>query len=181
MGRSFRLYVWLGVVIVGVRVVFWIVFGGWSGGRVLLDLPGPAPDWVAGVTLLGPLYAEALLFALYDGLRLATIVICVGAANSVANPKRLLRSVPPALYEIGTALVVAVTMLPQFADRCPPGARRPGPAGRRDRPGASAASVPGAGARGRPRALAALAAGMDARGYGRAGERAPRSVVPPGR
>ncbi len=87
-GRSFRLYVWLGVVIVGVRVVFWIVFGGWSGGRVLLDLPTvPLPDWVAGVTLLGPLYAEALLFALYDGLRLATIVICVGAANSVANPK----------------------------------------------------------------------------------------------
>ena len=25
---------------------------------------------------------------LYDGLRLATIVICVGAANSLANPKR---------------------------------------------------------------------------------------------
>ena len=38
-GRSFRLYVGLGVVIVGVRLVFWVVFGGWTGGRVLLDLP----------------------------------------------------------------------------------------------------------------------------------------------
>lgn len=173
-GRSFRLYVWLGVVIVGVRVVFWIVFGGWSGGRVLLDLPTvPLPDWVAGVTLLGPLYAEALLFALYDGLRLATIVICVGAANSVANPKRLLRSVPPALYEIGTALVVAVTMLPQFADS----ARR-----------VRAAQALRAGETGRVRRLRrflvpvledalerslALAAGMDARGYGRAGGASP--------
>jgi len=169
-GRSFRLYVWLGVVIVGVRVAFWIVFGGWTGGRVLLDLPVvPLPDWVAGVTLLGPLYAEALLFALYDGLRLATIVICVGAANSVANPKRLLRSIPPALYEIGTALVVAVTMLPQFADS----ARR-----------VRAAQALRAGETGRVRRLRrflvpvledalerslALAAGMDARGYGRAG------------
>ena len=36
---------------------------------------------------------------LYDGLRLGTIVVCVGAANSLANPKRLLRSMPPALYE----------------------------------------------------------------------------------
>ncbi len=168
-GRSFRLYVWLGVVIIGVRMVFWVVFGGWTGGRVLVDLPEiPLPDWVAGITLLGPLYAQALLFALYDGLRLATIVICVGAANSVANPKRLLRSVPPALYEIGTALVVAVTVLPQFAES----ARR-----------IRAAQALRAGETGRVRRLRrflvpvledalerslALAAGMDTRGYGRA-------------
>lgn len=168
-GRSFRLYVWLGVFIVVMRLGFWIVFGGWSGGHVLLDLPSvPLPSWFAGISLLGPLYAEALLFALYDGLRLATIVICVGAANSVANPKRLLRSVPPALYEIGTALVVAVTVLPQFADS----ARR-----------VRAAQSLRAGNTHRVRRLRrflvpvledalerslALAAGMDTRGYGRA-------------
>jgi energy-coupling factor transport system permease protein len=115
--RSFRLYVWVGVIIVVIRVVFRVVFGGGYPGRVVLDLPlVPLPDWVAGITLLGPVTREALLAGLYDGLRLATIVICIGAANSLANPKRLLRSVPPALYEIGTALVVAVTVLPQFAD-----------------------------------------------------------------
>ena len=43
-------------------------------------------------------------------------MICVGAANSLANPKRLLRSMPAALYEVGTALVVAITILPQLAD-----------------------------------------------------------------
>ena len=104
-------------MIVVVRVAFRILFGVRTTGTVLIDLPEiPLPDWVAGIRLLGPITLEALLAGLYDGLRLATIVICVGAANSLANPKRLLRSVPPALYEIGTALVVAVTVLPQFAD-----------------------------------------------------------------
>ncbi|MBB6626676.1 energy-coupling factor transporter transmembrane protein EcfT [Nocardioides sp. KIGAM211] len=167
--RSFRLYVTVGVVIVVVRVVFRLVFGGTYGGHVLLDLPAvPLPDWVAGLTLLGPVTQESLLAGLYDGLRLATIVICIGAANALANPKRLLRSVPPALYEIGTALVVAVTVLPQFADSV-----------RRVR----AAQALRAGATGRVARLRrflvpvledalerslALAAGMDARGYGRA-------------
>ncbi|GAA1765355.1 CbiQ family ECF transporter T component [Nocardioides hankookensis] len=170
-GQSFRLYVWLGVAIVVIRVAFRLVFGGYFGGRVLLDLPSvPLPDWVAGITLLGPIYAQAVLFALYDGLRLATIVICVGAANSLANPKRLLRSVPPALYEIGTALVVAVSVLPQFADSM-----------RRVR-AAQALRAGETGRVGRLRRLLvpvledalerslALAAGMDARGYGRAGD-----------
>ncbi|WP_107767682.1 energy-coupling factor transporter transmembrane component T [Nocardioides terrigena] len=172
--RSFRLYVWLGVAIVLIRVVFRIVFGGVDGGHVLLDLPTvPLPEWVAGVRLLGPLTVESLLAGLYDGLRLATIVICIGAANSLANPKRLLTSVPPALYEIGTALVVAVTVFPQLADS----ARR-----------VRAAQALRGGADGRVGRLRrflvpvledalerslALAAGMDTRGYGRAGTATP--------
>ena len=166
--NSFRLYVWVGIVIVVVRVVFRVLVGG-GGETVLLDLPlVPLPDWVAGVTLLGPVALEAVLAGLYDGLRLATIVICIGAANALANPKRLLRSVPPALYEIGTALVVAVTVLPQFAVSV-----------RRVR-AAQALRGGTTGRVGRLRRLLvpvledalerslALAAGMDARGYGRA-------------
>lgn len=116
--RSFRLYVVVGIVIIVMRVLFRVVLGGGvETGRVLLDLPVvPLPDWVLGIRLLGPVTAEALTAGFYDGLRLATIVICVGAANALANPKRLLRSVPAALHEVGTALVVAVTVLPQFAD-----------------------------------------------------------------
>ena len=98
-----------------------------------------------------------------------TIVICVGAANALANPKRLLRSVPPALYEVGTALVVAVTVLPQLADSVRR-VRAAQAAARRRRPAGSA----GCGGSLVPvledaleRSLA-LAAGMDARGYGRA-------------
>jgi len=167
--RSFTLYVWLGVAIVLIRVAFRLVFGGWAGGPVLLDLPEiPLPDWVAGITLLGPVHAEALLFALYDGLRLATIVICIGAANSLANPKRLLRSVPPALYEVGTALVVAVSVLPQFADsvrrvRAAQSLR----AGETRRLGRLRRFLVPVLEDALERSLA-LAAGMDTRGYGRA-------------
>ena len=172
--RSFRFYVWLGVAAVVLRVLFRVVLGGGYPGNVLLDLPEvPLPDFVLGINLLGPLTQEALLGALYDGLRLATIVICVGAANSLANPKRLLRSLPPALYEIGTALVVAVTVLPQFTQSI---AR------------VRAAQSLRAGETGRVRRLRrflvpvledtferslALAAGMDTRGYGRSGAATP--------
>lgn len=168
--RSFRLYLLLGLMIVVIRVAFRIVFGGVGQGHVLLDLPAiPLPDWVAGITLLGPLTREALLAGLYDGLRLAAIVICIGAANSLANPKRLLKSVPPALYEIGTALVVAVTVFPQLADSA-----------RRVR-AAQALRGDTGGRVGRLRRFLvpvledalerslSLAAGMDARGYGRSG------------
>jgi len=179
-GASFRLYVVLGLVIVVMRVAFRVLFAGTYPGTVILELPEvPLPDWVLGFTLLGPVTSESLLAGLYDGMRLATIVICVGAANSLANPKRLLRSVPPALYEIGTALVVAVTVLPQFAESV----------GR-----VRAAQSLRAGETGRVRRLRrflvpvledalerslALAAGMDTRGYGRSGaaSRAQRRVT----
>jgi energy-coupling factor transport system permease protein len=168
--RSFRLYVALGVAIVVIRVVFRIVFGSVDGGHVLLALPSvPLPEWVAGVRLLGPLTREGLLAGLYDGLRLATIVICVGAANSLANPKRLLTSVPPALYEVGTALVVAVTVFPQLADSTrrvrAAQALRGGPGGRVGRLRRFLVPVLEDALE---RSLA-LAAGMDTRGYGRAG------------
>ncbi|CAA9405625.1 MAG: Transmembrane component CbrV of energizing module of predicted cobalamin ECF transporter [uncultured Nocardioides sp.] len=167
---SFRLYLFLGLSIVIIRVVFRIVFGGPGQGTVLVELPTvPLPDWVAGVRLFGPITQEALLAGLYDGLRLAAIVICIGAANSLANPKRLLKSVPPALYEIGTALVVAVTVFPQLADSA-----------RRVR-AAQALRGDVSGRVGRLRRFLvpvledalerslSLAAGMDARGYGRSG------------
>ena len=167
---SFRLYLVFGAVIVLVRVVFRVLLGGGYGTTVLVVLPEvPLPDWVAGIRLLGPVTLEAVLGGLYDGLRLATIVICVGAANALANPKRLLKSMPPALYEIGTAIVVAVALLPQLADSL-----------RRVRAARQLRGVPG-GRVGRLRGIVvpvmedalersmSLAAGMDARGYGRAG------------
>ncbi|RYB95282.1 energy-coupling factor transporter transmembrane protein EcfT [Nocardioides oleivorans] len=169
-GRSFRLYAALAAVTVVLRVVFRILFGGQEVGHVLLELPEvPLPDWAAGVRLLGPITSEALLAGLYDGLRLAAVILCVGAANSLANPKRLLASLPPALYEVGTALVVAVTIFPQLADS----ARRV-----RAAQALRGGTTKGVGRLRRflvpvledalERSLA-LAAGMDTRGYGRSG------------
>ena len=76
----------------------------------------PLPEWAAGIRLLGPVAAEQLLGGFYDGLRLATMLVCVGAANALANPKRLLKAVPGALYEVGTAVVVALSVAPQLVE-----------------------------------------------------------------
>jgi energy-coupling factor transport system permease protein len=172
---SFRLYVMAGVFIVLIRVVFRVLLGGGYGGTVVLDVPEiPLPGWVLGITLLGPVTRESILAGLYDGLRLATIVICIGAANSLANPKRLLRSMPAALYEIGTAVVVAVSVLPQLAESVQRVRRaqrlRAGDARRSGRMRRFLVPVLEDALE---RSLT-LAAGMDTRGYGRSGAATPR-------
>ena len=84
---------------------------------MLVTLPSlRLPDAAAGITIGGPVTLESLLAALYDGLRLATMLVCLGAANALANPKRMLRTLPGALYEVGMAVVVALTMAPQLIE-----------------------------------------------------------------
>ncbi len=169
--RAFKLYLWLAALTVLVRVAFRVLLGGTDDGRVLLNLPEvPLPDWAAGVRLLGPVTDTQILAGLYDGMQLGCILLAFGAANALANPKRLLKNLPPALYEIGSALVVAVSVLPQLVDS----ARRVkhaqelrgGPAGRIA--GLRRLLVPVL-EDAFDRSLA-LAAGMDARGYGRSGD-----------
>ncbi len=115
--RAFRYYLIFGAVIVVIRVVSRVVFGGGAamGTHVWFTLPSmPLPDWAAGITIGGPVTAEAVLAAAYEGLRLATIIACIGAANALANPKRALRVLPGALYELGVAIVIAITVAPQL-------------------------------------------------------------------
>ena len=64
----------------------------------------------------GPVTAESVLSAVYDGFRLATLLCCIGAANTLANPKRALRVLPAALYELGVTITVAVTVAPQLVE-----------------------------------------------------------------
>ena len=170
---GFRLYLVLAAVVVAVRLGFRVVFGSAyaaPGSHVLLDLPQvPLPEWTTGITLLGPVTAESLGAGFADGLRLATILVCVGAANTLANPRRLLAALPAALYEVGAAVVIALSLFPQLAesvDRVRRARRLRGDTGK------------GIGALRRivvpvledalDRSLD-LAAGMDARGYGRRG------------
>ena len=115
--RGFRGYLIAGLAVVILRVTYRILFGGEYGDHVLITLPEiPLPDWAVGITLGGAITLESILAAAYDGLRLATLIICIGAANVLADPRRLLRSVPSALYEMGATLVVAVSVAPQLVE-----------------------------------------------------------------
>jgi energy-coupling factor transport system permease protein len=115
-GRAFRMYLILGAVIVIVRTGFRVVFAG-GGPTILFTLPRLDPlGALGGVALGGPVSAEALASGFYGGLQLATVIACVGAANALANPKRLLVSLPGALEELGAILVVAVSVFPQLAE-----------------------------------------------------------------
>ncbi|MHA3704717.1 CbiQ family ECF transporter T component [Jatrophihabitans sp. YIM 134969] len=123
--RAFRYYLVLGLSVIAIRVVFRVLFGGVTGGgdggttgmHVLFRLwEVPLPAWMAGVHLGGAVTAESLLGAVYDGVRLATLLCCIGAANALANPKRALKAVPGALHEIGVAVVVAVSVAPQLVE-----------------------------------------------------------------
>jgi energy-coupling factor transport system permease protein len=71
---------------------------------------------VGGVHLLGAVAWPTLLAATNDGLRLAAIIVTIGMANTLANPKRLLKSTPGALYEVATAMTVAINLAPQLIE-----------------------------------------------------------------
>ena len=113
--RAFGAYVVLGGVIVAIRVGFYVLVGFKTGGSVLVELPSvPLPAWAAGISLLGPVHLPGLLAAAADGFRLAALIVCFGAANALANPKRALRCLPASLHHVGTAVVIAVTVSPQL-------------------------------------------------------------------
>ncbi|WP_210586770.1 energy-coupling factor transporter transmembrane component T [Streptomyces sp. GESEQ-35] len=167
--RSYTAFVKLALVVIAIRLLFAIALGSpIPGTHTLLTLPEvPLPDWAQGIRLGGKVTAESLLAALYDGLRLATLLICVGAANALANPSRLLKSLPGALYETGVAVVVALTFAPNLiADvQRLRAARRL--RGRPDRGIRGLAHVGLPVLEGALERSVALAAAMDARGYGR--------------
>lgn len=172
--RAFPLYLVLGAVIVIYRVVMHVLVGLKTGETVLWQLPTVSlPAWAAGITVLGDVRLEGLLMAAVAGLRLAVILIAVGAANSLANPKRLVKALPSALGEVGTALVIAVSVAPQLVESVFRVRRA------RALRGESTRGIRAVGRIALPvlqdtldRSLR-LASSMDARGYGR------RAVTPP--
>lgn len=113
--RSLAVFVRLGVAVIAIRVVLEIVFGDRLSGHVLFSLPQvPLPSWAAGVSIGGAVTAEGLAQAAVDGLRLAVVLVCFGAANSLASPYRLLRCLPSVLYEAGVAVTVSLAFAPEL-------------------------------------------------------------------
>jgi energy-coupling factor transport system permease protein len=117
--RAFKYYLIMALIVIAIRIVFRSVFasGIAPGDHILFTLPHvTTPHWYAGIQLGGPVSLEVTLSAAYDGLRLGTLLCCIGAANVLANPKRALRVLPGALYELGVAVVVALSVAPQLVE-----------------------------------------------------------------
>src|SRR5690554_4295437 len=166
--RSYVVFLKLGLVVLAIRLVFQVGLGVAQGDTLLFTLPEVGlPDWAAGISLGGPVTLESVIVALADGLRLATILACVGAANALANPKRLLASLPAALYEVGVAVVVGLSFAPSMVGSAQRirAARRL--RGRPDRGLRSMLSVAMPVVEDALDRSLSLAAAMDSRGYGR--------------
>lgn len=176
--RGFKYYLYLALTVVTIRVVFRAVFatGITPHDHFLFSLPRiPTPDWYAGIQIGGPVSLEAVLSAATDGLRLACMLCCIGAANTLANPKRALRVLPGALYELGVAVTVAISVAPQLVQSVQRVARaRRLRAGRTKGMKALRGIVVPVLEDALERSLR-LAAAMDSRGYGRAGTATRRS------
>jgi energy-coupling factor transport system permease protein len=113
---AFRLYVYLAIFIVLMRMGLRIVFSA-AGPTVLFNLPTwTLPGPLSAIRLFGPVSAEALIVAATAGAQLGVMILAIGAANALANPKRLLAAVPGALYEWGTVVVIALSVFPQLAE-----------------------------------------------------------------
>ncbi len=166
--RSYMAFLKLSLVLIVVRIAFQaLLSSGAQGPTVLVTLPSLPMPVGSGLKLGGVISLEAVLRAFYEGLQLATILCCVGAANALGSARRLLRYVPGALYEIGVACVIALTFAPQLVSdavrvRAAHRLRGQSASGVRSLARLAMPVLEGALER-----SVDLAAAMDARGYGR--------------
>jgi energy-coupling factor transport system permease protein len=116
--RSISFYLVTALAVVVIRVIFRIVFNFDSQTNTAFALPMVSISLgeLGSVELFGRVSWDALLGALRDGLRMAAIILSVGLANTLANPRRLLKNTPGALYEVASAWVIALNMAPQLID-----------------------------------------------------------------
>ena len=166
--RAYGLLLKLGLFTVVVTMLLQILLGARYPGPQAVHLPSASlPHWLGGISLGGTITGEAMLNAFVSGLRLAVLIACFGAANALAHPARLVRILPAALYEVGVAVVVALTFVPQLAEsvvrvRAAQRLRGRSITGLRGLRGLLVPVLE----EGLERAIA-LAASMDSRGYGR--------------
>jgi energy-coupling factor transport system permease protein len=177
--RSVRFYLFLAGFVVVARVLFRIVFNIQNPEEsTALALPGLSINLGFGPTveLFGAVSHEALLGGATDGLRLAAIILSIGMASSLANPRTLLKSTPSALYEIASAISVAINLAPQMISSLQRVRKARSLRGRSKGLGSMAGTVIPVLEDAIDSSLA-LAASMDSRGFGRRGDLSKSQVL----
>lgn len=116
--KSLSFYLYLAGLVVAIRILFRIVFS-YSSFQNDIALALPRFQLNLGFTqieFLGNVSWTSLNGALVDGLRLAAIILAVALATTLANPRKLLKNAPGALYEIATSVSVAINLAPQLIE-----------------------------------------------------------------
>lgn len=158
----------IAAVIVVFRIVLQTLLGAPIGLQVVASLPEVAlPSWLAGLRLGGAITLESLLLGAVEGMRFAAILLCIAAATTVAAPSRLFRSLPDALAELGTVLMIALTFAPHIVQDFGRIRRAQRLRGRRIRGVRSLVQAIAPVVDGAMSRSVQLAAAMNGRGYGR--------------
>jgi energy-coupling factor transport system permease protein len=173
--KSLIFYLATALAVVVIRLIFRIVFNFDSDLNVAFALPSLNISLgdLGSVELLGRVSWDALSGAFRDGLKMAAIILSVGLANTLANPRRLLKNTPGALYEIASAWVIAINMAPQLIDSAKR-VRKARSLRRRSRKQNLLSSLIIPVLEDTIERSLALAASMSARGFGRQGALSPR-------
>ena len=168
--RSFATFLRLGALVIVIRVVVQALVGVPVGDTVLFRLPEVAlPAALAGVRLGGEVTLEAVLQSIAEGGRLAVLLACFGAVNSLTSPYRVLRALPAVLYEAGVAVSMGVAFTPEAVASVARLREARALRGRSERGIGALRGVAVPVLEGALDRSVALAASMDARGYGRRG------------
>jgi energy-coupling factor transport system permease protein len=113
--NSFWWSIKLGIWIVCIRTIIAVLIGVPIPGTTLVTLPIlPLPDWIAGIRIGGTITLERISSSVHEGVIIASVIALFGAATSLTSPHRLLRVTPVFIYEVGVALVIATSVLPQL-------------------------------------------------------------------
>jgi energy-coupling factor transport system permease protein len=177
--RSVKFYLFLAAFVVIARVLFRIVFNIQDPkDTTALDLPGFSVNLGFGppIELFGEVGTQALTGGATDGLRLAAIILSIGMASSLANPRTLLKSTPSALYEIASAISVAINLAPQMISSLQRVQKARSLRGRSKGLGSMAGTVIPVLEDAIDSSLS-LAASMDSRGFGRRGNLSKALIV----
>jgi len=83
------------------------------GETVLFTLPRSIPliGWLIG----GPITLEATAYGFLSGLGLLAVILVFATFNRAVDPYRLLRSVPPVLFQTSVMASIALSFVPQAA------------------------------------------------------------------
>lgn len=114
--KSIKFYAALATVVFATRLLFRVLFNFASANQdIAFQFPMLEINVGLGpVHILGPLSFAALNAAIIDGLKLAVIVFSIGVASALARPDQLLKYTPAAVYEIATAVSIAINLAPQL-------------------------------------------------------------------